>query len=82
MLVECNNTTAHSTDEEFVEQTWTDHAVATEDGLFCGQLCAKQAEDDRYFRNACEDRDSWYWDNHTPSWDTQFPSTPYPLDNI
>ncbi len=70
MFIECDNREAHAPDvEDLIEQTWTDHAIATEDGLFCGRLCAKQAEDDRYYRMACEDRDSWYWEMHKPPWE-------------
>ena len=69
MFIECDNREAHAPDvEDLIEQTWTAHAIATEDGLFCGRLCAKRAEDYRYYRNACEDRDSWYWEMHTPPW--------------
>ena len=63
MIVNCHND-ASGTKIHAV----TGNAVVTEDGLFCSQVCATQAEDDRYYRNACEDRDSWYWEMHTPPW--------------
>ena len=75
MKLLCDNGTAHGGDgEDFIgEVVWTTQAVATEDGLFCGRSCADSAEQDRYYRNACEDRDSWYWESNTPPWDSQYP---------
>ena len=39
----------------------TNICVVTEHGIFCSQRCANSAKEYSIYKNALEDRESWYW---------------------
>ena len=41
------------------------HSIITEDGMFCSKSCAKTARENRFYENALNDRESWYWESHS-----------------
>ena len=37
-------------------------AIITEHGIFCSKSCAESARKEFIYRNALDDRESWYWE--------------------